>query len=155
MLKLKMLIRYKIYSPPNLKSFTLIELLVIIAIIGILVSIGSIAALNAREKGKDTAIIAHFSQLRIEATLIKNNTNSYIDLCLGGTLNTSNPDSPNLAIIDGEIKKYNGNQNLNCHSNYENYCLQSPLPTGGGYCIDSNGYAGKTANCDGVDFSCQ
>jgi len=136
-------------------SFTLIELLVVIAIIGLLASIISIVSLNAREKGRDTAIMAYFSELRIEATLIKNNTNSYIDLCLGGTLNTSNPDSPNLAIIDGEIKKYNGNQNLTCYSNYENYCLQSSLPTGGGYCIDSNGYAGKTANCNSVNFSCQ
>lgn len=138
----------------GLFGFTLIELLVVIAILILLSSIVMVAARNVREKGKDTGIIANLSQVRTEATLIKNTTGLYNDLCAGGFLNTGNS---NLAKIDAEVRKYNGNQNIDCYANDENYCVQSPLVAGGYYCFDSTGYAGVIPNdiCDGVNFSCQ
>jgi len=135
-------------------SFTLIELLLVIAIIGLLASLISVAASQARKKGRDGAIIADLSQVRIEAAVILNNDDNYNNLCdASNTLNNANP---NLDLIEKETQKYNGNQPVSCFTDGASYCIQTPLATGGFYCLDSIGYAGKTAtNCAAGYIACQ
>jgi len=59
------------------KGFTLIELLVVIAIIGILSSV-VLASLNtARAKGADAAVKSNLNNIRAQAELYYDNTNSY------------------------------------------------------------------------------
>lgn len=143
----------KVFSK-KLEGFTLIELLVVVAIIGLLASIASVAASEARNKAKNAAIQATLIQVKAQATLILHTDEAYDNLCdADHTLNDT--DYPNsLGLIEDEVKKYNGNQDLTCYASGDVYCVQSPLVKSGDYCIDSTGYAGTDADCDGTDFSC-
>lgn len=63
------------------KGFTLIELLVVIAIIGILSSV-VLASLNtARGKGADAAAKSNLNNIRAQAEIVYDNTNSYATVC--------------------------------------------------------------------------
>ncbi len=63
------------------RGFTLIELLVVIAIIGILASV-VLASLNtARDKGADAAVKANLGNIRPQAAIVYDNTNSYDSVC--------------------------------------------------------------------------
>jgi prepilin-type N-terminal cleavage/methylation domain-containing protein len=63
------------------KGFTLIELLVVIAIIGILSSV-VLASLNtARAKGADAAVKSNLNNIRAQAEIVYDNTNSYATVC--------------------------------------------------------------------------
>ena len=147
------------------RGFTLVELLVVIFIIGLLVGVGAVAALNVRKKGRDAAIQTTLYQVRIEATIIKNKTelNSYATLCdpapFGDdTLNDGAYD--NLRVIETEVKKYtppgfDPNNYPECYADIDRYCVQFPLNTEGTYCLDSTGYAGTIANCSAGNISCQ
>jgi len=152
-------------------GFTLIELLVVIFIMILLASIGATAALSVRKRGRDGAIQASLSQVRIEATLIKNKTepSSYETLCCdipacdADTLNeTTYPDT--LGVIEIEVRKYipptyNPSDYPECYADADHYCVQFPLNMGGFYCLDSTGYAGTmtTTNCTSANSnpSCQ
>lgn len=144
----------KVFSK-KLRGFTLIELLVVVAIIGLLASIASVAASEARNKAKNAAIQATLIQVKAQATLILHTDEAYDNLCdAGNTLNET--DYPNtLGLIEDEVKKYNGNQDLTCYALGDVYCVQSPLAKSGDYCIDSTGYAGTSpADCDGTNYDC-
>jgi prepilin-type N-terminal cleavage/methylation domain-containing protein len=61
----------------NSKGFTLIELLVVIAIIGILASFVFVSVANARKKARDGQIKNAFGQIKTQAAMIIDDTNSY------------------------------------------------------------------------------
>ena len=63
------------------RGFTLIELLVVIAIIGILASV-VLASLNtARDKGEDAAAKSNLNNMRAQAELYYDDTDSYSGVC--------------------------------------------------------------------------
>ncbi len=145
-----------------LTGFTLIELLVVVAIIGLLSSMASVVAREARDRGRDTKIQTSLSQVRFEAALIYNRDESYEGLCCTATtvpacgdFNTLNNNNDNLRIIEDEVRKYSGSD-PRCYviADGNSYCVQSPLITGGDYCLDSTGYAGTIANCAAGNISC-
>jgi prepilin-type N-terminal cleavage/methylation domain-containing protein len=139
----------------TLVGFTLIELLVVVAIIALLATISVTGALAARNKAKDSRIQATLSQVRAQAELILNSDYVYNRLCdANHTLNDAEfPDS--LGLIENDVKKYNGGIDPTCYTTADAYCVQSPLNVGGYHCIDSIGYAGKTANCTSGHIACQ
>lgn len=63
------------------RGFTLIELLVVIAIIGILSSV-VLASLNtARGKGANAAVKSNLNNIRAQAEIVYDNTNTYAGVC--------------------------------------------------------------------------
>jgi prepilin-type N-terminal cleavage/methylation domain-containing protein len=144
----------------NLRAFTLVELLLVIFIIGLLVGASATVAINYRNRAKDGRIEATLSQIRKEATLILNESGNFDstgnELCDSiNTINDGNVNHPDLKVIEDEVKKFNGNQDVKCYASSDSFCVQSPLVTSGFYCVDSTGYAGGTANCTPVHISCQ
>ena len=130
------------YSKKN-KGFTLIELLTVIAIIGILVSINLVAIASYRERARDTRIETSLSQIRTIAIMMYNDVSSYNDLC---NINNELEDTEDysLNVIAGDIKKFNREEIIICHSSDSFYCVSSPANAVTGYCIDSTGYMGDT-----------
>jgi len=146
----------------NTKGFTLIELLVVIFIIGLLASLSAGVAMSYRNRAKDGRIEATLSQIRKEAALILNESGSFDstgnELCDSvNTINDGNLNHPDLRIIEDDVKKFNGSQDVGCHASGDQFCVQSPLVSapGSAYCVDSIGYAGRTANCSSTHLSCQ
>ena len=146
----------------NLESFTLVELLVVIFIIGLLTSFFAGALISYRNKAKDARVEATLSQVRKEATLIYNESDSFDfagnELCdLSNTINDGNINHPDLKVIEDDVKKFNGGLNVECYASGDIFCVQSPLVavSGTAYCVDSIGYAGRTANCTSTHISCQ
>jgi prepilin-type N-terminal cleavage/methylation domain-containing protein len=143
------------------ESFTLIELLVVIFIIGLLASLSAGVAANYRNRAKDGRIEATLSQIRKEAAMILNESGIFDaagnELCdATNTINDGNVNHPDLKVIEDEVKKFNGNQDVECYASVDSFCVQSPLVTSGFYCVDSTGYAGKTGDvCTLAHISCQ
>jgi prepilin-type N-terminal cleavage/methylation domain-containing protein len=155
---------FKKFTPKSnkLRSFTLIELLIVIFIIGLLASISTGYVMTARNRAKDGRIEATLSQIRKEATLILNESGSFDstgnELCDStNTINDGNINHPDLKVIEDDVKKFNGNQDVKCYSSGDIFCVQSPLVavSGSAYCVDSIGYAGRIANCASGHISCQ
>jgi len=136
------------------QGFTLIELLVVVVIIGLLASIAVMVAVPARNKAKNIRIQAALSQVRTQATLIVNETDSYADLCDAGfTLNEGGYLS-SLGMIENDVYKLSGS-NPSCYADDDNYCVQASLVPSGAYCIDSVGYAGTGKICDAANSDCE
>lgn len=125
------------------KGFTLIELLVVIAIIGILASVVLASLNSARAKGKDAAIKAQLSSMRVEADLLYDSVpvNSYANVC---TNQTTGPNPQKLyaaalaqgtgGVCSAALASWSAYVNLN-------------VTTGGTYfCVDSTGSAKATSN---------
>lgn len=137
------------------KSFTLIELLVVVAIIGLLATIVVTSVFSARDKARNTRIATALSQIRAQATLVMNDTDSYGSLCdASHTLCGDSmvcPDNnfiPQLKMIKDDVRNFSGSDPT-CYGDTDAYCVQSQLvPSGSGsYCVDSIGYAGTSSNC--------
>jgi len=152
------------------KGFSLIEVLVVITIIGILASIVLTNLGVARNKAKNTRIMADLSQIRNMAASIESESDppAYSSLCSGNDLNTT-PGSHNyiaqVFLIREDIRtqlKGSGvltpGTDISCQTNTDgtSYCVNIALLGGGFYCIDSTGYAGTSKpSCSAVNFDCE
>ena len=132
------------------KGFTLIELLVVIAIIGILSTIVMVSLNTARTKANDVAIKAGLKQVHAVAALLYD-ANPTTASSYDGLTKTA---PANMAIIDTSITSNGGTLVVN--ENDLEYCAQSVLKSvgGGSWCVDSTGYAGIIATCDGTNATC-
>jgi prepilin-type N-terminal cleavage/methylation domain-containing protein len=139
-------------------SFTLIEILLVVVIISILASLVAVAARSARDRARNSRIETDLAQVRPQAVMIKNNDDSYIDLCdpSDDTLNGDGSYQSTLGVIESDIYRINSIY-PECYATGDAYCVQAQLvPNGSGsYCIDSTGYAGTTANCAAGHIACQ
>ncbi len=132
------------------KGFTLIELLVVIAIIGILSAV-VLASLNtARTKGNDAAVQSDLSTIRTQAEIYYgNNNNSY------GTAGSSCAaavfSDPVITRAIAGAQTANGGTALTCINTTSAYAVSSVLPTGGFWCVDSNGSAGKETAANTIE----
>lgn len=124
----------------NKRGFTLIELLVVIAIIGILASIVLVSFPSATRKAKDSRIISAISQARTVMAYVYGYDGNY-----AGFTNLL-PDE-DMGPINAEVYA-NTNPKVNLtvfkKANNSAACMYAPLQSGGWYCADSSGKAGKT-----------
>ena len=124
-------------------GFTLVELLVVIAIIGLLSTIVLVSFGPVRNQAKDTAIKANISQMRLAAEIQYNSASTFV-----GTNTRADYTSAETAVAAAA-----GEAVVDFFS-ASAYCIQSGLATSGDWCVDSTGYMGATANCDGVGYNC-
>lgn len=61
----------------------------------------------------------------------------------------------NIKKISDEISNLNKDHNFAIFSNGVKWCATVSLNEGGGWCVDSAGYAGTIQNCDKNSFSCK
>jgi len=125
----------------NKRGFTLIELLVVIAIIGILASIVLVSFPSATKKANDSRVISAISQARTVMTYVKANDGDLDATSFSCTITDMVPlcaevSSKSLGEADLTITRSTDNAEV---------CMSAPLNSGGFYCADSAGVAGKTA----------
>ena len=144
----------------NNKGFTLIELLVVIAIIGVLSGMIVVSMSGAQASSKDARIISEMDQLRTEAELYKLVNSSYGsnvvagDHCAeAGTFFAA--DSEGDRLCDDMLVQADGLLVHILTGTSGAYCIQKTLTNGTTkWCVDSSGYSGTTANCDGTNYNC-
>jgi len=141
-----------IFDAKNGAGFTLIELLVVITIIGLLVTISLVLIYRYQIEATETKIKTSIAQVRTLAITIFTDNSAYDSLC--AVDNTLNENNPKLKILEDDIMRFNGNQPVICHASGIEYCIQSPLPGGGAFCIDGRGYSGEIANCTKDNIKC-
>ena len=137
------------------RGFTLIELLVVIAIIGILASVVLASLNSARDKGADAAVKSNLTNARAEAELFyDNNARSYEGVCLTTGNNVIGDNMQGAANAGGVVYTPGDTQNATasvvvCHDRnsggVNGWAALAPLRAGGGFCVDSTGYASGTA----------
>ncbi len=137
------------------KGFTLIELLVVIAIIGILSSV-VLASLNtARGKGADAAAKSNLNNIRAQAEIVYDNTNSYATVCIGTSDANVIKGIAAAASVEGLTWAGTGTTpgtnttNVGCQSNATAWAAWVQLIKGntGGtvyWCVDSTGTSKST-----------
>lgn len=137
----------------NKKGFTLIELLVVIAIIGILSAIVLVSLRGAPDRARKARIQSGMTQVRTQAEMLYADTGRYNGLC-GATSAELGP-GVQLQTIEADINRNAGV--IACFAVGHNYCVQSTLPTGGVFCIDSHGRATEraTSTCTAATSICQ
>lgn len=124
------------------RGFTLIELLVVIAIIGILASIVLVSLGGARTEAKIAAIKANMDSMRLSLEM------EYTENPLTGYATSTEYDNAKAAAEDGGAVF---TDTIRIQPNW--YCIESTLPGGGSWCVDSTGYVGGATDkvaCSGV-----
>jgi len=131
------------------RGFTLIELLVVVAIIGVLSSVVLASLNSARTKGADAAVKANLAGARAQAEIFYDGAgaNTYTGVCVAaaGTIN-----SAVLAAIQVIVPAATAVANVlpnaattattaSCNNDATTWAAQSPLKTGGYWCVDSAG----------------
>lgn len=147
-----------------MKGFTLIELLVVIAIIGILSSV-VLASLNtARNKGADTAVKSNLAGARAQAELFYDaNNNQYTNVCTSGA--TAGTVKSIYAQVLAAVQAAggtsvgttgSGTSAGTCVASASAWAAESPLKSGGFYCVDSTGAAATSSETaiGGTDYAC-
>jgi len=124
-------------------GFTLVELLVVIAIIGLLSTIVLVSFGPVRNQARDTAIKANLSQMRLASEVQYVADSSYSNVQARADYTAAKAAAEDAST--GTVTE---------HFSASAYCFQIPLATSGNWCIDSTGYIGTTANCDGVGYDC-
>ncbi len=124
------------------KGFTLIEILVVVTIIATLIAISWTSIDRYQNKANDTAIGADLSQIRKVAIMVYIDEHSYESICDAGTLNDGPEAHPALKTIEDAVRRIT-DKNPKCFSKKTEYCVQSELISGGYFCVDSTGFAGK------------
>ena len=165
------------------KGFTLIELLVVIAIIGILAGIIVVSMGGAQDSAHDARIKTTMDQMRASAALYGANhsgvmwknvgtgTIAQTDLntgVAGATLCEFKVDTPDVDISTtgghnflqtGDFKTLCGEVGATVVAypiDATKWCaFKTPIPGGGDWCVDSDGYAGTTNNCAASHASCR
>lgn len=139
----------------NKKGFTLIELLVVIAIIGILSGLIVVSMSGAQNAARDARIKASLDQLRATAEIYKLNNSTYGVYAGVSTCNDEAgfivAGSDGERLCDDILGQLAGG--LLIHSSATAYCVEKTLNTGS-WCIDSTGYSGTTADCEGSNYNC-
>jgi prepilin-type N-terminal cleavage/methylation domain-containing protein len=139
----------------NNKGFTLIELLVVIAIIGILSGLIVVSMSGAQNAAKDARIKATMDQMRSAAEIYKL-TNATYGTYAGVT--TCN-DAAGFIVAGSDGEKLCDDMltqvadGLLIHSTTSSYCVEKTMNTGT-WCVDSTGYSGTTADCEGTNYNC-
>jgi prepilin-type N-terminal cleavage/methylation domain-containing protein len=130
------------------RGFTLIELLVVIAIIGILSSV-VLASLNtARSKGADAAIKSNLNNLRAQAELVYDTTNSYATVCADPNVDRAVRAA---AAAQGGTASLTGTAAssatvTSCQNDATRWAVTAPLKSATtlNFCVDSTGKATTT-----------
>mgnify|MGYP001618170500 CR=1 FL=1 len=120
----------------NKKGFTLIELLVVIAIIGILASIVLVSFPSATKKAKDSRIIGAIAQARTVMTYVNGNDGNYANF-------TATTPAEDMGPINTEVTANGGTLVVVKKTGNTAACMYAALNSGGWYCADSGGLAGK------------
>lgn len=146
----------------NKKGFTLIELLVVIAIIGILSGLIVVSMNGAQNAAKDARIKATMDQMRATAEIHKLNSGAAGYGTYAGITTCNDAAGFIVAGSDGEklcdaiMDTTMGSGAMLLHSSADKYCFSKVLNVSGSWCVDSSGYSGSTANCDGTpNYNCQ
>ncbi len=128
------------------KGFTLIELLVVIAIIGILSSVVLASLNSARAKGSDAAIKSQLAGMRAQAELYYDGTggNKYSPAALATSGNVCDA-SDGLKNMISSVTTAAGSA-ASCAASSTAWAASGALKAGGGYCVDSTGFAGTTTS---------
>ncbi len=119
------------------RGFTLIELLVVIAIIGILATVVIVSLNNARDKANDVSASGSLSSIKNAAELYYDDNNgSYASVCDDAEVNT----------LESAADDRNGsNAPPTCVDDASEYAVEVQLSGGDFFCVDSTGFAGKSA----------
>jgi prepilin-type N-terminal cleavage/methylation domain-containing protein len=129
-------------------AFTLVELLVVIAIIGLLSTIVLVSFGPIRNTASDTAIKANMNQMRLAAEMEYSDTtpNSY----------AATGSRPDYSAALTAVEEANGTSSTVIDEfSADAYCVQSALPGGGTWCIDSTGYIGGDTDHDECDATAE
>jgi len=152
----------------NKKGFTLIELLVVIAIIGILSGLIIVNLSGAQNAAYDAKVKASLDQFRTSAEVYKATTGAGGYSSTGSTTTITNActATPNTMMFSGgdaekacvaALADSTGTTTMYIATGTTSprYCFEVTLKGGGEFCVDYNGYAGATANCDNTNFNCE
>jgi len=127
------------------KGFTLIELLVVIAIIGILSSVVLASLNSARAKGADAAIKSGLANMRAQAELYYDSNNGYNAGVLTADTGVCAAVSNGLGTMLSSVGTNSG-EAAYCSASSTAWAASAALKAGGGYCVDSTGFAGTTTS---------